>query len=202
MVNCSIDRRNKQPIDQLHIQCPNLEIDSRELGNRDSLLVTMGSGGRMHAEINLQAEGNTLSGTMVLHHSDVSFHVDKLHELAGGEDTRLRINQELLKVSQFKSTIDLSGTLDNYNYEFDSDLGVQISTTVDQLVRSENEQRILRYKNRLNEILKTETNHLNNVVSAEISELARQLHIENELIAELKEKIETKKEDFSLPRLR
>ena len=202
IVNCSVDRRADQPVDRLQIQCPNLMIDSRQLGNQDSLLVTMGTGGRMHAEVNLQVEGDRLSGTMVFHHSGISFHVDKLHELAGGKDTRLRINQELLKVSQFKTSIDLSGSLENYSFEFESDLGAQFSATVDQIVRSENEQKTIRYKERLNEILKIETSHLNDVISAEISELAGQLQHENMLIAELKEKIDTKKEDSSLPRLR
>ena len=118
VVKCEIDRRTKTPIDKLMIQCPDLVVDARTLGHAKSMLVSMGPASRVQAEIDIQITGEQLSGSLVFRHSNVSLHVDNLHDLAGGADTALRLNQDLVTVNKFKSEVQIAGTLSDFEFEF------------------------------------------------------------------------------------
>ncbi len=195
IVKCEIDRRHDQPVDRLSIQCPDLELDSDVLGHSDSLLVSLGPSSRVQAEIQVELMGNRLSGNLSFHHSKVSLHVDRLHPLAGGSETALRINQNLAKTNQFKANVRLSGSLDDYQFEFDSDLGHQFADTLSQLVASEFDQKVRHQENTIDGIFEREVQNLDQVVSQRLKELANQIEKKVYVIAELQKSIRTAETD-------
>ena len=201
IVKCQIDRRSEQPVDTLHIQCPDFEIDSQSLGNANSLLVSMGPASRIQAEIEIKIAGEELTGTMIFRHSNVSLHVDTLNDLAGGADTALRINQELMKFNRFQTKVTLAGPLDQYRFQFESDLGAMFTSSADQVVINEFEQRTQQQRSRLEQFLAAEVKNLEQSVSIELDELAQELDQDTMLIAELMESIDDPK-NRHLPEIR
>lgn len=189
IVSCTIDRRKGDEIDKLNIICPDLELDGRLLGEPNSLLVTLGPASRIQADIQIQTINGELSGELIFRHSNVSLHVDKLNELAGGEDTALRMNQGLAVVDQFRTRVTLSGTLEDYQYEFQSDLGSRFSNAVNALLIENGENRIAKQKQALDEMLSQQIAKLDQRILPEIKRLSNLLDAESTEIASLRDSI-------------
>ena len=139
---CTIDRRGDQPIDQIEIACPNLEPGQQVLGEPNSLQVTMGDAGRVQANVNLKTVGDQIAGTIVLKYSNVSFHVDKLNELAGGKIAALQMNEGVTAIKNFQSTIKVSGPVDQPLVNATSDLGTQFAGAVNRALREKRTKRL------------------------------------------------------------
>ncbi len=161
----------------------------------------MGPASRVQAEIDIQMRGDQLTGTLVFSHSQVSLHVDKLHELAGGPDTALRLNQDLAKINQFKTEISLEGTLEDYQFQFESDLGTKFAAAAERVINEDTQQKLARQKLRLEDVLATAVQNLDGLVAGELAELSEQLQRNTHLIAELKDAIEIP-ESRSWPKIR
>ncbi len=184
VVFCTLDRRADEPIDKLKVLCPDLELDSQLLGDAESMLVTMGSGNRMQADIQIQANGEKISGELVFRHSNVALHVDELHDMAGGKPVALQMNQGLLDVDRFESRVTLSGTFDDYQYNFTSDLGSRFSSSVNKVLTQKGKIRIAEHKQKLDEQLATQLKVLDTQVVQQIQQLSQILRAEsNELAA-------------------
>ncbi len=183
IVSCTLDRRDEMPIDSLNVVCPDMELDEQLLGEKNSMLVTMGPANRIQADIQINATGNQLSGELVFRHSNVSLHVDKLHEIIGGSDAALRLNQGLASVDRFETRVTLSGTIDDYDYQFQSDLGSRFANAANQLLDHHREQEIELRKNELEKLLAKELMKLNNEILPEIRKLGALLEQERVEIA-------------------
>jgi uncharacterized protein (TIGR03545 family) len=200
IVTCMLDRRGDEPIDRLKLLCPDTELPEQVLGEENSILVTMGPASRMQAEIQIQALGDQLTGELVFRHSNVVLHVDKLHEMIGGSNTALQMNQGLAKVNRFESKITISGTPDDYHYQFQSDLGSRFSIAVNTLLTDKNEQQITKRKQDLDQLLMRQVAKLDNEILPQLQKLARLLNAETIEIASLRDAIPTNQN--GLPRIR
>ncbi|MFT5299280.1 MAG: hypothetical protein ACI814_000048 [Mariniblastus sp.] len=185
IVSCTLDRRTEKPIDSLSVTCPDLELPIQMLGEKNSMLVTMGPASHIQAEIQLHAEGDQISGELVFRHSNVSLHVDKLHEMAGGETTALQLNQGLASVDQFQTRVKLSGTMDNYQFEFTSDLGNQFAGAANRLLANKSQRLIDQKKQELTEYYTSQRNILEKQVAPELKRLSLQLNQASVEIASL-----------------
>lgn len=183
IVSCTLDRRNEIPIDSLKILCPDLELPEQMLGEERSMLVTMGPASRIQADIEIRATGNQLSGELVFRHSNVSLHVDKLHELIGGADSCLQLNQGLASIDRFESRVTLAGTIEDYTYQFQSDLGSRFAGAANQLLNSKCERTIELRKKQLQDLLVAQLSNLDNEILVEIHRLAQLLEHERIEIA-------------------
>lgn len=188
-VTCTLDRRNGQAIDQLKIVCPDLELDGQLLGEPNSMLVTLGPASKIQADIEIQTIDGKLSGELIFRHSNVSLHVDNLHELAGGEDTALRMNQGLAAVNQFQSRVTLGGTVEDYEYEFQSDLGSRFANAVNALLEQNQQDLIAQQHSALEKILSDQMIKIDQQILPEIRRLANQLNEEAAEIASIRDTI-------------
>lgn len=186
IVSCTIDRRGEVPTDTLNILCPDLEISEQLLGEENSLLVTLGPASRIQADIQITATGNQLAGELVFRHSNVSLHVDQLHDFVGGEDTALQLNQGLAAVDRFETRSKLSGTLENYDYQFESDLGDRFANAANQLLRDKCERSVEQQSRQIQKLLTAQSDQLTNNVLREIRRMTKLLEAEQIQIASLK----------------
>ena len=187
VVSCTLDRRGQDPIDSLKIICPDLKMDAQLLGDPESMLVTMGAGNRVQADIQISAIGDQLSGKLIFRHTDVTLHVDQLHEMAGGKSVALQMNQGLISVDRFESRVTLSGTVKDYQYQFKSDLGNRFANSVNTLLTQKGDTHIAETKRALDRQLATQLQKLESDIVLQIQQLAQLLHAESNELAELKE---------------
>ncbi len=201
MVKCILDRRGRQSVDSLDIICPDLEIrESQQLGEANSILVTMGPRSRIQADIKLQAIDDQLSGDIIFRHTNVSFHVDELNSLAGGEGAALKINQGLAGLNRFETRVRLFGTLDDYEYELKSDLGIRFSNAVVAVLNEKEEAAVSARKQALDRLLQTQLEILENEITPQLLELENSLRQEATEIADLGSLLP--KPDSRLPKIR
>lgn len=183
IVNCTLDRRSELPVDTLKVVCPDMMLTEQLFGEENSMLVTMGPASQIQADIQITTTGDQLTGELVFRHSNVSLHVDKLHDMIGGSNTALQMNQGLASVDQFQSTVKLSGTLEDYQYSFESDLGSRFAHAANDLLATKTEQTFERGKTELQDLLKLEMSKLENEIMPEIQRLVQLLEQETVEIA-------------------
>ena len=111
--------------------------------------------------------------------------VNKLHQIAGGEEIKLRMNQELLRINQFRTTATLSGTLDNPIVRFESDLGPKLAVAMNQIRYIEGERQTAELRQRLKTRFDTELQEIDAMLNANFSELAKLLDGDAARVAEI-----------------
>ncbi|MEL7496930.1 MAG: TIGR03545 family protein [Planctomycetota bacterium] len=186
-VNCVLDRRNGTATDSLSVICPELAVSTRILGDPSSLQVTLGPAGKLQANIQLKTTDGKLSGSIVLRHSNVSLHVDKLNELAGGEPTALQMNQGGLGlIKEFESRIELSGTLDDYQHNATSDLGIQFSSAVNKVLKEKKSNAIAQRQQMLQKTKSLQLQSINESIVKRLQSLKEQIQQNGVRVAELK----------------
>jgi len=188
IVDCILDRRGDVVLDTLNVQCPDLKIDSQILGSNDTISVAMGPT-QMQAEMAIRMNGDELSGELVFMVSDVLMHVEEVHPLAGGQDTALRVNQDLASVNKFETYVQLSGTLEEPEFEFRSDLGNKFAATINKIATERMLRNTSEYRNRVEQIVQQEIEELDLTIQRNLRDLAQVLNGESEMIAELKQVI-------------
>ena len=129
----SIDRRSGVCSDSVTIDFPAFPLGPQTLGTESEMLVTTGPLTTTHGSIHLKIDGQAVSGTMRLDFSDVALVVEHLHDLAGGKEVALRLNQSLSTLQQFESTAVFGGTLDRPHLKFESNLGVAFANAMTQI---------------------------------------------------------------------
>ena len=188
IASCTLDRRTPIPQDQLKLQCPQFELSQKLLGENNSLLVTLGGGSQIQADIELETIGEQLTGKLIFRHSNVALHVDKLNNLVGGKDVALQLNQGLASVESFQTTVQLSGTMDDYHCEFTSDLGSKFAMAANEILRKNANRNIQRIENRLKQKLEAQLLSLNEA-------LIPKLQIGNEMLGDMNVLIKSTNEE-------
>lgn len=186
IVDCTIDRRTDSNIDSINVQCPDMNVEAQTLGNQNSILISMGPS-RLQAEIALNMVDDQLSGELVFRHSDVLMHVDQVHELAGGQDTALRLNQDLAVVDRFQTYVQVSGTLENPEFQLRSDLGTKFAAALNHVVSERLQDQVSRYQSRLDQILDAELIELDQTIQSNLHDLTQLLNGEANVISRLQE---------------
>ena len=178
IASCTLDRRTPISQDLLKLQCPQFVLSQRLLGEDNSLLVTLGGGSQIQADIELTATGDQLTGKLIFRHANVALHVDKLNNLVGGKDVALQLNQGVASVESFETAVYLSGTIDDYRYEFTSDLGSKFAKAANDVLQVNANRNIQRIENRLKQKLEAQLLSLNKA-------LMPKLQIGNEMLSDV-----------------
>lgn len=186
IVDCVLDRRTETPVDTLSVICPELDTAARTLGDKSSLQVSMGPSGQVQADVKLKVVGDEISGTITIRHADVSLHVDKLNDLAGGAAAALQMNEGGLGlIKQFESEIQISGTVDNYHHVAKSDLGVKFSTAVNSIFAEKKRNSIAMRKKMLQETKRLQLQSFNERIVLRLEKLNQSLRANGARVAEL-----------------
>ena len=188
IVDCTIDRRTDSKIDSINIQCPDLNIDAQVLGNRNSISVKM-EPSRLQAEIALTMVDDQLEGELVFRHSEVLMLVDQVHKLAGGQDTALRLNQDLAAIDKFQTYVQVSGTLEKPEFRLRSDLGTKFAAAMNHIVSERLQQQVASYQSRLDEVLDAEISELDETIQTNLHDLSQLLNGEANVISKLQEAV-------------
>ena len=195
IANCTLDRRTPISQDILKLQCPQFVLSEKLLGDDNSLLVTLGGGSQIQADIELNATGDQLTGKLIFRHANVALHVDKLNELVGGQDVALQLNQGVATVESFETAVYLSGTIDNYRCDFTSDLGEKFAKAANQTLQNNANRNIQRIENRLKQKLADQLLSLNEAMMPK-------LRTGNEMLSDLNMLLKTTtEEEKSRPRI-
>ena len=161
-------------------------IDPQVLGSRNSIYISMGPS-RLQAEIALKIIDEQLEGELVFRHSDVLMHVDQVHKLAGGQDTALRLNQDLASVDKFQTYVQMSGTLEEPEFHLRSDLGTKFAAAMNHVVSERLQQQIAEYQLKLDQVLDAELSELDQTIQSNLKDLSRLLDGEANVISQLQE---------------
>ena len=95
IVDCTLDRREPVWKDRMVVKCPELDAPSQRLGNSESLEIEMANS-RIQFDLDINVVDDQLGGTLHFSHSKCAMLVNELHPIAGGDEVKLRMNQELL----------------------------------------------------------------------------------------------------------
>ena len=188
IVDCTLDRREPVWKDRMIVKCPELDAPSQMLGNSESLEIELADS-RIQVDLDINMLGDQLGGTLHFSHSKCAMLVNQLHQIAGGDEVKLRLNQELLRINQFRTTATLGGTLDAPIVQFESDLGPKLAKAMDQIHRVQSEQQTAELRRRLKTRFDTELQQVDAMLSENFSQLAKLLDGEETRVAELLENL-------------
>ena len=197
IANCTLDRRTPISQDILKLQCPQFVLSERLLGEDNSLLVTLGGGSQIQADIELNATEDQLTGKLVFRHANVALHVDKLNEIVGGQDVALQLNQGVASVESFETTVYLSGTIDDYRCDFTSDLGEKFAKAANETLQKNANRNIQRIQNRLKQKLENQLLTLNQAMIPKLQTGNQMLSDVNTLLNTTSEEIKTQQREAS-----
>ncbi|MEQ1905066.1 MAG: hypothetical protein ABL888_12835, partial [Pirellulaceae bacterium] len=137
-VKATLDRRNQTLADDFEIQCPNYHIESKLVGNERAFLANLScAASRATAQVSIR--GNSISGTIHLSQTGVVLHVDQLAEMAGGNDVRNLLNQQLNSIQDYELTIKLTGEREKPTIEIRSDIGDKFSNAIAEAIQKRTE---------------------------------------------------------------
>ena len=188
IVDCTLDRREPVWKDRMIVKCPELDAPSQMLGNSESLEIELADS-RIQVDLDINMLGDQLGGTLHFSHSKCAMLVNQLHQIAGGDEVKLRLNQELLRINQFRTTATLGGTLDAPIVQFESDLGPKLAKAMDQIHRVQSEQQTAELRRRLKTRFDTELQQVDAMLSENFSQLDKLLDGEATRVAELLENL-------------
>lgn len=184
LVNCTLDRRNDVWSDQMQIKCSDLDMPEQTLGDGESMVVLLRPS-QMQVDVDIQISGDELSGQLTFHHSNCSLYVNKLDDYAGGNDMRLRMNQELAQVQQFSTYATLGGTLEQPSIKFSSDLGGKFAATMNRILKGQAEEKVAGVQRKLNQRFQSEIQNLNQMLRSNFAEIAQRLEGETTIVSDL-----------------
>ena len=185
LINYTIDRRDGNKIDQFDFGCPEIPLKGRTLGEPESLLVTMGPDAKIQANLHLSLVDGKLDGSLVFQHSEVALHVDQLNELAGGENTVLKMNQGLGLVRNFKSEIKLSGNLEEPKFDAKSDLGKKFANAVNSVLMENRDNAIAKRKALLKKAMQVQLDNIDATIEKRLRALAAKLQNNSDRVSQL-----------------
>jgi len=139
-VEIVLDRRGAVAADHLRIDCPQLTMAQRTLGNKEKLSIEV-SPGVAHLEIDLTFNGDQLEGQIVF----VQDSLQLTPQLANSKSKQLStaLAQAMSGVQRLEANITLAGTLKKPQVKIDSDIGSQVATglnsAVKQLIQSQSD---------------------------------------------------------------
>ncbi len=138
-VEAVIDRTGQTPHDRITINCPRLEQPERVLGRPGRLAVVV-SPGSMHLWASLDRKGEALSGQVLLKQTAVKLTPD-LAPVYGGPRLAESLQAAMSEVREIRVVVDISGTLEKPDWKLRSNLGPQLASVLDGMLRRELEAR-------------------------------------------------------------
>lgn len=172
----SIDRRSGVCSDSVTIDFPAFPLGPQNLGTESEMLVTTGPRTTTHGAIHLKIDGQAVSGTMRLDFSDVALVVEHLHDVAGGKEVALRLNQSLSTLQQFESTAVFGGTLDHPQLKFESSLGEAFAVAMARIDKGKVSDDQVASKDEVVEFYKTQVLPLKTNIKMELDSITRSIN--------------------------
>ena len=172
----SIDRRSGVCSDSVTINFPAFPLGPQTLGTESEMLVTTGPLTTTHGSIHLKIDGQAVSGTMRLDFSDVALVVEHLHDLAGGKEVALRLNQSLSTLQQFESTAVFGGTLDRPHLKFESNLGVAFANAMTQINKGRMNPSQVATRDEVEQFYETQVLPLQANIKKELASISRSIN--------------------------
>ena len=139
----------------------------------------------VQADIEVRVEGDQLKGELVFRYSNVSLHVDELSDMAGGKNIAIQMNEGLARLNRFESRIRLGGTLDNYTFDSQSNLGEQFANCVNQTLGDRKVRNQQLVEQQLDTALKNQLDRIDNQVLPTIQRITNAIQSKKAEFAEL-----------------
>lgn len=189
----SIDRRSAVCSDSVTIDFPAFPLGPQNLGTAEDMLVTTGPRTTTHGAIHLKVDGQTLTGTMRLDFSDVALVVEHLHDVAGGKEVALRLNQSLATLQQFQSTATFGGTLDHPHLKFESSLGEKLAVAMTQINNGKVNENQVATKVEVDQFYNTQVLPLKKNIAMELDSINRSIDSQIGLAQRMRASLRTAK---------
>ena len=168
----------------INVHCPNLELDQINLGEPNSVLVSM-SPSRLETNISITANGEELSGEIVYQYSDVQLLVEKLDEMAGGKETAIRLNSNLSSINSFRSVVTISGSPDDPDVTVSSDLGPRFTAALESVITTQQKKTRQFASDQIDAAKKAELHWIDGEILLQLNHLTDQLKNQTESVARL-----------------
>jgi uncharacterized protein (TIGR03545 family) len=168
-LQATVDRTKAEAYDRLSIQCRQLAVPARSLGDRDALTVLI-SAAQADVSVELDLRGEALAGQMRVKQPQV--HVQTaLSPACGGEQLAARLNAAVSAIRSLEVAVDVSGTLSRPRWTVDSNLAPQLSAGIQSALRAELALRGQQAAQRVNAYLDSQLAKLDQLVAAKSQKL-------------------------------
>ncbi len=189
-ITAELDRRTKENIDRIKIECAGVQQSGQTLGDRNCLLVDV-SPTRMSLIADLRLYGDTIEGTVKVTHADAAMRMGFVSPAIGSAEFRDSMNRELASLNKFSSEIRLSGKLNDVRLDVTSDLGPNLSGPAMQNAESRAKSAIQGNLAQLQQRYQSELASLNGAFQNSLEEIAELLQSNETRIAELDQLVPT-----------
>lgn len=191
MISYRLDYATETPRESLVIQWPEHDMPEKVLGHEQSLLASIAPNRQVSAHLELEIVGNQIEGRCQLHHSQVAMHIDRLHPVLGGNETRIRLNNGLSQIHRFQSDSTIHGTLDDYQITIDSDLGNQLVELAGQVINEKFEQQKEKRKLEITKKVEAAIDDLDQSIKSELAALIRRVDHQVSQVNQLASSVES-----------
>jgi len=168
------------------------------LGSDDSLLVSLAPT-EMDVLVKVQLVNQRLSGNIKLKQNNVHLNIEQLPSGIKDQQIKSIISNELTSIHQFEVVMNVSGTLDNPQWDFESDLGKQLADLMNNALQKTIDHEVTRLNSRVEQVAQEKLSELNALVAAKHAEAKHLLDTSGLDVAELQK---TVKRVMELPLLR
>lgn len=172
-VEGSFDRRDGKLSDQMVFEMPDYRIGSRTLGTKNEMMLTLSPGTKLRGSIELRMDGDKLTGKTNFDFLNVAMVVDNVHPLAGGNETRIRLNQSVSAVDTFRMDGKIGGTWNRPEAVLKSNLGGEIAEAIRQIHVMQRKKQLLASRESLQEIRESKIESLAETIESELTEIDR-----------------------------
>ncbi len=189
----SIDRRLGVCQDSLTVNFPAFHLGPQRLGTENEMLVTTGAGTTAHGAIQLKIDGQNVSGSMRLDFSNIALVFEHLHDVAGGKEIALRLNQSLATLQRFESSATFSGTLSSPRLEFESSLGQEVAAAIAEINKGQTEHQHVAVKQQVDQFYQSQVVSLKTNISSELDSMSRLINAQIERATKMRASLMTAK---------
>jgi uncharacterized protein (TIGR03545 family) len=181
------DRRQDQASYEFHIEGISAEETERVLGDAKRLAIHVSPGeARIVAKFTLA--GDDLRGELRWEQLRVQL-TPQVSKRLGGEKLEEKLATSLGAVRQLQVSAEIQGTLDNPQFDLDSELGAHLANTVNEAVQRELQELADVAARELDALLDKELADLEQAIDSGREKLESQLAIGEDLLAEFKQEL-------------
>ena len=101
--------------------------------------------------------------------------VEHLHDVAGGKEVAVRLNQTLSTLQHFESTATLGGTLEQPELKFESSLGERLASEIAHIKNGKLSDDQLVLKNEIDQFYQTQVVPLKSNIATELDTINRSI---------------------------
>ena len=188
VIDCELDRRTEPWKDSMRIRCPRMDLDSRQLGDPNSLAVRM-TPCRLESDVRLQAVGDQVSGKIVFRYTDLMMQIERLELPETIEPFIDEANLELASLNQIEIEARLSGDLERPQVQLESDLGAEFANVLNRILERRDAKLRMARKEQLERLYQAEKSKFEQAVIMELDQLLRLVNHERQQMDRIAERL-------------